>query len=684
MNEKNDKRSGGISALAHPAEKSFFPKDLGDGRPGARWRPDYPCDFVVWAPRASLVEVRLRSASGERIVPMEPAERGYHRVILAGVRPGTPYTYLLHAPDGSTLERPDPASLWQPDGVHGPSRIVNTIREWDDDGWQGLALRDYVIYELHTGTFTAEGTFDAVIPRLAELRRLGITAVELMPIAQFPGSRNWGYDGVYPYAAQASYGGPDGFARLVNAAHAEGLAVILDVVYNHLGPEGNYLNNFGEYFTNRYKTPWGDALNFDGPGSDEVRRYFIENALFWVTGYHVDALRLDAVHGIFDFSAHHFVVELAEALHRRAQALGRQIVLIAESDLNDPKVIEPPPGGVGLDAQWSDDFHHAVHSLLTGERQGYYADFGAVRDLASAFKNGFIYTGQYSEFRRRRHGAPPLTSDGSRLVVFSQNHDQVGNRMMGERLAAMVPFEALKLAAAMVLLSPFLPLLFMGEEYGEKAPFFYFVSHSEANLIEAVRQGRREEFRAFEGEGELPWPDEEKTFWDSKLRWDLRNSGRYRVLLDFYHELLRWRRELPPLANLSTTELEASAFDEKRWLMVRRWEAAGRAALLLANFSDRENEVVLGLGSSGAPASRGGPGGPGAGGRALSLRPHSPEAIAKVPYVRVWRRLLDSAESHWGGPGSRLPLALDSAEPGGVVLAPFQFALFGSSEEAGQ
>ena len=446
---------------------------LGDGR----------CSFRVWAPRAQQVEVRI-VAPGQRIIPLRRDERGYHEVVAESVDPGTRYFYRL---DGES-ERPDPASRFQPEGVHGPSQVVDSRFSWGDAGWFGLPLRDYIIYELHVGTFTGEGTFAAVVTHLEQLKELGITVLELMPVAQFPGSRNWGYDGTYPFAVQNSYGGPDGLKHLVSACHQRGLAVVLDVVYNHLGPEGNYLGDFAPYFTDRYRTPWGPAVNFDGAHSDEVRRFFIENALSWVTEFHVDGLRIDAVHAILDFSAKPFLQELAEAVHAQAERLNRRIYLIPESDLNDTRLIRAPEvGGFGLDAQWNDDFHHALHTLLTGERTGYYEDFGEIRHLVKGFREGFVYSGEYSPYRRRRHGNSSRSLPAHRFVVFAQNHDQVGNRLRGDRLSHLVSLEALKLAAGVILLSPFIPLLFMGEEYGEIAPFEYFVSHSDPGLIEAVR-----------------------------------------------------------------------------------------------------------------------------------------------------------------------------------------------------
>jgi maltooligosyltrehalose trehalohydrolase len=476
---------------------------------------------------------------------MEPAGNGYFFAQLRGLRPGTFYYYRL---DGRT-DRPDPASRSQPQGVHGPSEVIDCVSRENAPTWRGPHLRDYVIYELHTGTFTKEGTFDAIIPELSRLRRLGITAIELMPVAEFPGSRNWGYDGVYPFAVEKAYGGPAGLSRLVRACHDAGIAVVLDVVYNHLGPEGNYISDFGPYFTERYRTPWGAAINFDGPESDHVRRYFLENALYWVRDFGIDALRLDAVHAIIDRSAVPFLQELAAAVHAHAQESGRNIYLIAESDLNDARPLRPvDQAGYGLDAQWSDDFHHALHTLLTGERSGYYADFGSPEHLTAALQHGWAYSGQYSVFRRRRFGNSPAGLRPEQFVVCSQNHDQIGNRMEGERLEHLVGWEKAKLAAAAVLLSPFTPLLFMGEEYADPAPFQYHVSHSDPELQAAVRRsGRKEEFKHFLGDGEPPDPQAELTFLRSKLRTDLAHTGRHALMHDFYAELIRVRRLLSPL-----------------------------------------------------------------------------------------------------------------------------------------
>ena len=360
------------------------------------------CSFHVWAPRTQRLDLQLLGPESHRRIPMQPTERGYFQTSVAGLASGSLYLYCLD----NGQQRPDPASRFQAEGVHGPSQIVDLHFDWQDQSWKGLPLEDYLIYELHVGTFTNEGTFDAAISQLDALRELGITAVELMPVAQFPGNRNWGYDGVYPYAVQNSYGGPLGLKRLVQACHERGLAAILDVVYNHLGPEGNYLGEFGYYFTDRYRTPWGDAINFDGPHSDEVRRFFIENALYWITEFHFDALRLDAVHAIFDHSARPFLAELSEAVHRRGEELQRLVYLIPESSLNDVRLIRPrEQGGCGCDAQWNDDFHHSLHTLLTGERTGYYQDFGTIEHLVKSLREGYVYTGQYSQYRQRRHGS---------------------------------------------------------------------------------------------------------------------------------------------------------------------------------------------------------------------------------------------------------------------------------------
>jgi maltooligosyltrehalose trehalohydrolase len=547
-------------------------------RVGAHRLPDGSWEFLLWAPHARAASVHLLGG-GVEFLAMEPLAGGYHRAGATVLAPALQYLYRLD--QGRDL--PDPASRFQPDGVHGPSQLVDPEAfRWTDHNWTGRALESSVFYEIHVGTYTPEGSFDALIPHLAELVTLGVTTIELMPVAQFPGGRNWGYDGVYPFAPQSSYGGPEGLQRLVNAAHDRGLSVALDVVYNHLGPEGNNLSAYGPYFTDRYRTPWGQAINFDGAASDEVRRFFIENALYWLEDYHFDTLRLDAVHGIFDFSAHHFLADLQAAVADLSQRLGRKVHLIAESDLNDSRILRSAEqGGYGLDAQWSDDFHHSVHSLLTKETSGYYADFGGVTPLAATVRDGWYYSGQYSRFRQRRHGNSPRGVSSSHFVVCNQNHDQVGNRAAGERLSALVSFEAQKLAAGISLLSPFVPMLFMGEEYGETAPFQYFTSHGDPALVEAVRRGRCEEFAAFGWTKSVPDPQDEATFTRSRLNHALKVEQPHATLLRFYQRLLRIRdeQELGTPAPRRIRELGDCAL-----LFLR--ETASRQLAMVFNFAD--------------------------------------------------------------------------------------------------
>jgi maltooligosyltrehalose trehalohydrolase len=549
--------------------------------------------FTVWAPRAHQLSVRVRTGTAAGDHPLARDERGVFSATIPDVKGGDDYTYRI---DGGE-ERPDPASRWQPYGVHGASRVVDPEAfVWSDDGWKGIEMADFVIYELHVGTFTPEGTFDAVIPRLAALRELGITAIELMPVAQFPGERNWGYDGVQLYAPQNSYGGPEALKRLVNAAHAGGLAVVLDVVYNHVGPEGNYLSEYGPYFTNVYRTPWGPAVNYDGPHSDEVRRFIIENACYWVRDFHIDALRLDAVHGIYDFRAVHLTEALTERVHNLAGALDRHVQVIAESDLNDPRLLRPvESGGYAMDAQWSDDFHHAVHVALTGERVGYYegyAKHGDIMAIHDALSRRFVFHGQYAPHRRRQHGAPADDVSAEHFVIFIQNHDQVGNRAAGERLGALVSPNALRLAAALLLLAPYVPLIFMGEEYNEPAPFQYFVSHSDRELVAAVRKGRHEEFESFGWAGEVPDPQAEETFARSRIHFELRAEGEHAKLREMYRELLKIRREEPALrpgAARITVRSDARA----RWIAMRLDAPGARSLLALFNLATGERSIPL-------------------------------------------------------------------------------------------
>ncbi|HUF91415.1 MAG TPA: malto-oligosyltrehalose trehalohydrolase, partial [Candidatus Limnocylindria bacterium] len=467
----------------------------------------------VWAPETASVDAVL--ASGR--VPMQPAEHGWWTTTTP-VAAGTDYHFSV---DGGEPV-PDPRSPWQPAGVHGASRVLDHDDfAWTDSGWQAPPLASAVIYELHVGTFTPDSTFDAAIARLDHLVRLGVTHVEIMPVNEFPGRRGWGYDGVDLFAPHHGYGGPEGLKRLIDACHGRGLAVLIDVVYNHLGPSGNYLARFGPYFTSRYHTPWGDAVNLDGPGSDGMRRFICDNALMWLRDYHADGLRLDAVHAFIDTSAVHILEQLAAEVDALEATLGRHLVLIAESDLNDPRVVRGrEAGGHGMDAQWSDDFHHALHVALTGERGGYYEDFESLRHLAEALEHTFVYRGTYSAHRRRTHGRPPDGLPPARFVHCMQNHDQVGNRAGGERSSHLMSVGRLKIAAALVLVPPYVPLLFQGEEWGATAPFQYFTEHEDPGLGRAVSEGRRREFAGFGWQPEdVPDPQAPETFLRSRLDW---------------------------------------------------------------------------------------------------------------------------------------------------------------------
>jgi maltooligosyltrehalose trehalohydrolase len=543
--------------------------------------------FSVWAPTPRSVELQLRRSDGVETVALERDQRGVARVDVADLGPGTEYWYRL---DGER-NRPDPVSRALAAGVHGPSRVVDPDAfRWDDAAWRGLAMADLILYELHVGTFSSAGTFEAVIARLPYLLDLGVTALEIMPVAEFAGGRNWGYDGVALYAPHAGYGGPDGLRRLVDAAHRAGLAVLLDVVYNHLGPEGNYLPEFGPYFSDRYRTAWGEGFNLDGPDSDEVRRYLVDNAVYWIDEFHLDGLRLDAADRIVDLSPIHLAQEMGEAVHRRGEALGRRAVVVAEIDSNDPRWVRSRQvGGFGLDGHWSDDFHHAVHVALTGERSGYYADFGGVGPVARALGRRYVHDGGYSPYRRRRHGRPADDVPGDRFVVCVQNHDQVGNRAAGERLAALVEPAGVRLAAAILLLAPYVPLLFMGEEYAESSPFLYFVSHGDPPLIEAVREGRRREFAAFGWQGEIPDPQSETTFAASRPRWERVEQPGHAAVLALYRDLLRLRRAMPLLRPGAAEP--AVRHDEREEWVAMRLSGSDQALEAVFNFAGAPREV---------------------------------------------------------------------------------------------
>lgn len=566
---------------------------------------------------------------------------GYWKTLVQDMGPGIRYQYQVN----HTMERPDPASRSQPEGVHGPSEVIDPLAfSWTDREWRGLPLEQYIIYELHTGTFTPEGTFEAIIDRLPYLRdQVGMTAIELMPVAQCPGTRNWGYDGTYLFAPQSNYGGPEGLKRLVDACHASGLAVIMDVVYNHLGPEGNYLGDFGPYFTETYRTPWGSAINYDGAESGPVREFVISNALYWIHEYHMDALRLDAIHGIFDFSAKHILQEIGEAVHAEGKRLNRQVHVIAESDLNDARIISPVfRGGYGLDAQWSDDFHHALHCMLTKERNGYYQDFGQLKDLTRAIRDGVVYTGQYSPHRKRAHGNSFRQRSPEQFVVCAQNHDQIGNRAQGDRLSALVSFEALKAANAIVLLSPYLPMLFMGEEYGEQAPFQYFIDHGDPALIEAVREGRKREFEAF-GWTDIPDPYDEKTFARSKLQPCLETNRQQQAHLRWCQALIHLRKSIPALGTgAKNVKIQVGSHQKSQLLIIHRRAQQGPEVLILIGF-----------------------------------HPHSALALIKHPQG-MWKNRLDSGTSLFGRQEEQPapPVLTIHSEPISIKLPAFPVWVF--------
>jgi maltooligosyltrehalose trehalohydrolase len=535
----------------------------------------------VWAPLAGRVDLVV----GAERRPMRSEGRGWWAEIAPFLAPGSEYAFALDG--GEAL--PDPRSAWQPHGVHGPSRLVDHAAfPWTDGDWSPPDVADGVLYELHIGTFSPAGTFDGAIERLPHLVRLGVTHVEVMPVNAFPGRFGWGYDGVGLYAVHDPYGGPDGFKRFVDACHGAGLAVILDVVYNHLGPDGNYLPRFGPYLTDRYRTPWGDAVNLDGPGSDDVRAFIIGNALMWLRDYHVDGLRIDAIHAFVDLSAVHLLEELGDAVRRQDEASGRSSVLVVESDLNDPRILRHPDvGGFGMDAAWSDDLHHALHVSLTGERGGYYADFDGVADLAAALERTYVYDGRYSRARDRRHGRPATDLGADRFVVAAQNHDQVGNRMLGERLGALVDERALRVAATVVLAGPSIPMLFAGEEWGASTPFLYFADHEDPALARAVRDGRRAEFAAFGWPSDaVPDPGAVETFDRSVLDWSELPRAPHQDLFDWHRTLIDLRRSVPALRGPGRPTVEVDT--DERWLTAIR-DGAGVAL----NVGDRP--VALGL-----------------------------------------------------------------------------------------
>lgn len=572
--------------------------------------------------------------------PMTKDDEGYWHVSVKDLPAEARYYFR---PDDEA-DFPDPASNYQPEGVHGPSQVVDhTTYRWQDEAWKGIPLEEMILYELHVGTFTPEGTFEAVIPRLDALKNLGINALEIMPVSQFPGDRNWGYDGVYPYAVQNSYGGPEGLKKLVDACHQNGIAVILDVVYNHLGPEGNYFSKFGPYFTHRYKTPWGDAINYDDAWSDGVRDYFSDNAVYWFEHFHLDGLRCDAIHAVFDMGAVNFWELVYEKVRRKEKELGRPFILIAESDLNSPKVVKAPAeGGYGFTAQWLDDFHHALYVFFNEEDKDRYYDFTSLQQVVKAYKEGFVHSGEWVKFRKRRHGASSAGVPGNKFVVFNQNHDQVGNRVKGERLCMLVDMDRVKVAAAAVLLSPYIPMLFMGEEYADESPFYYFVSHSDPSLVEAVRKGRKEEFKDYGFSTEPPDPQAEETFNASKLQWEKRENGHHHTVLQWHAALIKLRQTRPALKNFDKAAIEVEVLGEQGFSLLRQSKDGKEKLLCLFNLS------------------------------AKPLKYHLPEHLPGA------KKLLDSSDPQWREEKSATEPSPKHRHQGDLFLAPYSIIIYES------
>jgi maltooligosyltrehalose trehalohydrolase len=522
--------------------------------------------FRVWAPKAERVRVGI---NGEKY-PLGRSAGGWWDAEVESAEPGTDYAYFL---DDEDMALPDPRSLWQPHGVHGASRVLDQgAFAWTDASWEAPSLASAILYELHIGTFTPEGTLDAAQTKLDGLKELGITHVELMPVNAFAGVHGWGYDGVDLFAVHEPYGGPEALKRFVDACHARGLAVLLDVVYNHLGPSGNYLGRFGPYFTASHHTPWGDAVNLEDAGSHEVRRFFCDNALMWLRDYHIDGLRLDAVHAYMDRSAINFMEQMAAEVRALEAQTGRDYAVIAESDLNDPRVVTAAEaGGYGIDAQWSDDFHHALVTVLTGMREGYYEDFGTLADLAKSLRDVFVYDGRFSVYRDRVHGRPVLGRPGWRFLGYSQNHDQVGNRAHGERLEHLAGLGRAKIAAALTLTAPFVPLLFQGEEWAASTPFQFFTDHEE-DLGKLVSAGRRREFAAFGWDPVIiPDPQARATYERSRLHWEERDAGEHAEMLAWYRELIALRKATPELTDGNLHAVQARFSEEERWFVLERW-----------------------------------------------------------------------------------------------------------------
>ena len=604
---------------------------------GVNFNEEGQADIALWAPKVDYAEIYyVDKNKSEQLIG---GELGLWTLTTDSLKPGDLYFFKL---DGK-VQFPDPASLSQPDGVHGASQAINNREfNWTDEKWKNFALKDYIFYELHVGTFTSEGTFAAIEEKLDYLIDLGITAIEIMPVSQFSGERNWGYDGVFPFSVQNSYGGAKGLQQLVNTCHNKGLAVVLDVVFNHIGPEGNHLENFGHYFTDKYHTPWGNAINFDDAWCDHVRNFFIENTLMWFRDFHIDGLRMDAVHAIKDFSPLHILQEIKLYVDELIHETGRNHYLIAELDLNDTRYINAiSKGGFGLDAQWIDEFHHALRVSSGQPKTGYYSDFDSIVSLAKSYEDAYVYDGAYSDHRKKKFGVKAAENPGQQFVVFSQNHDHVGNRMLGERTSELVSFEMQKLLAGAVLVSPYLPMLFMGEEYGETNPFQYFVSHTDPELADAVRKGRKKEFEAFHMEGEAPDPMSEETFEKSKLQWQLTEQEPHKTMLSFYKKLITIRKEQAALHVLNRKDVSVESLADQEVIILQRQHKI-QHTICLMNFSKQPQQL-------------------------------------KVPvYAPVWHKLMASSDLKWKGPGD-LPRTI--SEEISLVLPPESFTLYSNEHE---
>lgn len=543
--------------------------------------------FGIWAPLAETIQLQWR---GQTLPMQGPNRRGWWTLEVPEAGCGDRYAFLLN--DDPT-PYPDPRGPRQPEGVHGPSELYDhSLFQWHDQLWRGAPKTGSIIYELHIGTFSTDGTFDGAIPHLQYLADLGITHVEVMPVAAWAGNQGWGYDGVALFATHEPYGGPDAFKRFVDACHATGLSVILDVVYNHFGPVGNYATKFGPYLNANRKTPWGDAVNLDQEGSDEVRRFFVDNALMWLKEYHCDGLRFDAVHAFIDLSAVHFMEQLSTEVERLSATLSKEFFLIAESDLNDPRVVRPrEANGYGMDSQWSDDFHHSLFTVLYSPKEGetgYYEDFGSLADLHKALKHSYVYDGRYSGYRKRRHGRPTHGLSAHHFIHFDQNHDQIGNRGWGERLEHLIGPDAARVAVGLVLTAPYIPMLFMGEEWATSAPFLYFADHDDEEMRKQVAEGRKREFAAFGFDGDVPNPEDNSTFEMSKLKWDEQNEGKHGAMLAWVKSLIKLRRSKVCLNDGDTHNLMVSTDEERRTLVMQRDEAR-----ILINFGDKAYAFTL-------------------------------------------------------------------------------------------